>query len=138
MILLLMNGIGALYGGWNLMIYPDGSSLLLPLSYLEHSPFTDYFIPGMVLFIVNGIFSFGVLGTIVLKKTFAHRAIIIEGIVLFGWIILQVIFLQTINVLHYIFGSVGLGLVGAGWYLERKNILKRNNMKMEHTSMRAF
>lgn len=28
-ILLLFNGIGALYGGWNLMMHPDGSSIEL-------------------------------------------------------------------------------------------------------------
>jgi hypothetical protein len=57
-VLLLVNGLGALYGGFLLMVDPSGSKMQMPLSYLEHSPFSNYLIPGIILFIVNGLFSF--------------------------------------------------------------------------------
>ena len=56
-------GIGAVAGGFGLVSAPDGSALGLPLELLEHSPFRDYFIPGLVLLVVNarailpGVFS---------------------------------------------------------------------------------
>ena len=66
-LLLLLNGIGALYGGYQLITDPTGSKMQIPLSFLENSPFNDYLIPGIVLFIVNGIFSFVTVATIFLE-----------------------------------------------------------------------
>jgi hypothetical protein len=55
--LLLFLGIGALSGGALLIISPSGKLLGgLPLSILEHSPFHDFLIPGIILFLVLGLF----------------------------------------------------------------------------------
>jgi len=59
--LLLFNGFGAIYGGWNFMVHPDGSSMQMSLDSLKHTPFHSYLIPGIILFVVNGLLSLGVL-----------------------------------------------------------------------------
>jgi hypothetical protein len=41
-ILLILNGIGALYGGSVLIMHPDGSGLQIPLYILNHSPFHNF------------------------------------------------------------------------------------------------
>ncbi|WP_434749926.1 hypothetical protein [Paenibacillus amylolyticus] len=48
-------GIGAVAGGLLLMIDPSGRLLNMPVTLLEKSPFSDFFIPGMILFMVLGI-----------------------------------------------------------------------------------
>jgi hypothetical protein len=49
-------GIGALGGGALLIISPSGKLLGdLPLSILKHSPFNDFLIPGIILFLVLGL-----------------------------------------------------------------------------------
>ena len=53
-ILQLFIGLGAVAGGLGLVLEPDGSNLGMPLSMLEHSPFSDFLIPGLVLLLVNG------------------------------------------------------------------------------------
>lgn len=54
--LLLFLGIGALGGGLGLIISPSGKLMGgLPLSSLQNSPFTDFLIPGIILFPVLGI-----------------------------------------------------------------------------------
>lgn len=53
-ILQLFIGLGAVAGGLGLVLESDGSNLGMPLSMLEHSPFSDFLIPGLVLLIVNG------------------------------------------------------------------------------------
>jgi magnesium-transporting ATPase (P-type) len=54
--LLLFLGFGAMGGGVCLIISPSGKLLGgLPLSILEHSPFADFLIPGIILFFVLGI-----------------------------------------------------------------------------------
>lgn len=54
--LLLFLGLGAIGGGAFLIISPSGKLIGgLPLSILEHSPFTDFLIPGVILFLILGI-----------------------------------------------------------------------------------
>jgi hypothetical protein len=47
--------IGALGGGAALLLGPRGEILPLPVSALDASPFTDYFVPGAILFVVLGL-----------------------------------------------------------------------------------
>lgn len=55
--LLLFLGISALCGGSLLVISPTGKLLgSLPISILAHSPFSDFLIPGIILFTVLGVF----------------------------------------------------------------------------------
>lgn len=55
-ILLLFLGIGALGGGLGLIISPSGRLMGgLPLSVLQNSPFRDFLIPGIILFLVLGL-----------------------------------------------------------------------------------
>ena len=56
-VLLLVNGIGALWGGASLLRDTSGKSMGWPLEMLGHTPFSNYFIPGLILFISNGLFS---------------------------------------------------------------------------------
>ncbi len=54
--LLSFLGISALGGGLFLMISPSGKLIGgLPLSILKNSPFQDFLIPGIILFLVIGI-----------------------------------------------------------------------------------
>lgn len=121
-VLLFFNGVGALFGGWNLMIHPDGSSLQLSMDWLQHTPFPDYLIPGMILFIVNGLFSIFVFIAILLKLRNYYRLIMVQGAILVGWIVIQVALIRTIDFLHILFGSIGIVLFIAGWMLLRYNL----------------
>ncbi len=54
-VLQIFIGITAALGGFGLVSDPSGIKMDLPLDLLKKSPFTDYFIPGLVLLIVNGV-----------------------------------------------------------------------------------
>lgn len=116
-ILLLFNGFTALYGGWNLMVYPDGSRLGLSIDYLKYSPFHDYLIPGVCLFIANGIGSFFVLTVILVGKLKSSLFIKTQGSVLLIWIIVQSLMFDFVSALQFIYGSLGVILVVLGLYL---------------------
>ena len=60
LILLMFNGISAIYGGWSLIKDPSGGLLQMPLENLHNSPFKDYLIPGIILFVFNGLFSLAI------------------------------------------------------------------------------
>jgi hypothetical protein len=118
---LLFNGIGAIYGGGNLMIYPDGSSISLSLDWLKYTPFEDYFIPGIILFIGNGLFSFLVFISLILNRENYPRLVIAQGLILTAWIVIQIFLIQTVYFLHIILGAVGLLLIISGWKLKQWN-----------------
>jgi len=55
--LLAFLGLGAIGGGGALIVSPSGKLLGgLPLSILARSPFENFFIPGIILFLVLGLF----------------------------------------------------------------------------------
>ena len=118
-LLLIFNGIGALHGGWNFITHPDGSSMQMSLDFLKHTPFQNYLIPGIVLFIANGLFSFIVLTVLIFRLWYASWLVLAQGIVLTGWIGIQIILIQTIHSLHIIMGSVGIVLIVIGWLLKK-------------------
>ena len=116
-LLLLFNGTGALYGGWSLITRPDGSGIHLSMDWLEHTPFQNYLIPGLILFVTNGIFSIVVLATMLLSVKGYSLLVVAQGAVLTGWIAIQMILMQTVYYLHIILGSVGILLLVFGWML---------------------
>jgi len=118
-VFLLFNGIGALYGGWNLMLYPDGSSIQLSMDWLRHTPFVDYRIPGFILFIANGLLSAFASIALLLNIKQSPWLVIAQGAILTGWILVQILLIQTIYFLHFICVSVGIALIIVGWILVR-------------------
>jgi hypothetical protein len=47
-------GVTAAAGGFGLVSDPSGAKMNISLEWLNHTPFVNYFIPGLVLLIVNG------------------------------------------------------------------------------------
>jgi hypothetical protein len=121
--LLLINGLGALYGGGNLIMYPDGNGFGMPLSMLAHTPFHDFLIPGIILFAANGLSSIVVCAALLRNVRYAWWLVMAQGAVLVGWIVIQVILIQGVGFLHFLFGFVGLALISTAWLrIKRKNV----------------
>jgi hypothetical protein len=118
-LLLLVNGLGAIYGGSHLIKNPDGSSLQMSLAVLKYSPFQDFLIPGIILFTANGLFSILVLLSLVYGYRNYSGLVIIQGSILTGWILVQIMMLQMVYYLHAIFGFIGIVLILAGWLLRK-------------------
>ncbi len=114
-IFLFINGTGALWGGAGLIYDPTGDYMQMPLSLLEHSPFHDYLVPGIILFIANGLFSMFVLFMMVKNHPLYARFIFLQGVILAMWITVQVAMLQILYLpLHLPFFLVGVFLIIAG------------------------
>lgn len=119
-ILLLFNAISALFGGWGLMSDPSGETMEMPLRFLEHSPFENFRVPGVILFITNGIFSLLFAVMVVLKFMNYSWLVIFQGFILIGWLIIQIIMIRDFyGPLHVLYFSVGILLISTGWILAR-------------------
>jgi hypothetical protein len=119
-ILLLFNGIGAIYGGGLLIIDRTGGRIELPLHWLEHAPFADYLVPGIVLFIFNGLSSLTIAVAGAMRAEWFSRFVIAQGLVLAGWLIVQINMIQFVYFLHYVMGSIALLLILIGGYMMSK------------------
>jgi uncharacterized membrane protein YphA (DoxX/SURF4 family) len=113
-VLLVFNGVGACFGGYMLVKDPTGQTLQMPVDQLQHSPFSDYFIPGMILLTVFGVGSM-IAAMLVIVKVKSHPiATMFIGIALTIWILTQMFMLQSVHFLHLIYGGIGIVLIILG------------------------
>jgi hypothetical protein len=64
---------GALFGGYMLLSDPSGSSLKMPITALANSPFSDFVIPGLILFIFMGLIPLTLVYALIARPAW-HRA----------------------------------------------------------------
>jgi len=124
LLLLLFNGIGAIYGGMSLVFYPDGSHIHLSPDLLKYSFFDNYFVPGLVLLTANGLLSLYALMAIVRSLKKYLEPVVVQGIVLIGWLIVQMALIHMVHYSQLIILAVGIALILAGTELfgiERQN-----------------
>ena len=112
--LMIFLGIGAIAGGFGLIISPSGQLLELPLSILENSPFHSFLIPGIILFSVLGIRPLLIAFALAKKPksslaskinffTDMHWAwsfCIYIGFALIIWIQVEMVIMQSVHWLH--------------------------------------
>lgn len=113
-VLLIFNGISAIGGGAALMLNPTGKSLNMPLSLLRHSPLTDFLIPGLLLFVFNGLSSVLICLMAIWKRPQLPMLLIFQGIASVTWIVVQCLIIQGFDWLHGLYGGIGLILLSIG------------------------
>ena len=113
-VLLIIIALNALAAGYSFMVEPSGEDLGITTDLLRYSPFENYRIPGLLLFIANGLLSLATTFIVLSKHKLYPYAIIFQGSVLFGWIIIQLSLLQFMHLLHVICGIIGLILIIMG------------------------
>ncbi len=116
--ILLFTGLGALSGGYTLMLDPTGGEMGLSMNILADSPFRDFLVPGIVLFSVNGIGSLagGLLG--VIRNRLFPLAGMALGLFLMAWIVIQAWWIG-LHWLHLLYGTIGLIEFFAAFFIER-------------------
>jgi hypothetical protein len=101
---------------------PSGETLDMPIRFLEHSPFKTFLVPGIILFITNGLFSLLFAVMALLKFMNYSWLVIFQGFILVGWLTIQIIMIREIyGPLHVLYYSVGFLLIASGWILARQD-----------------
>jgi hypothetical protein len=111
--LLLFQGLSGLAGGIGLIGDPTGEAIGLPETWLEGSPFRDYLIPGVVLFLVLGVVPVIVAWAVWVGRERSWVAALMVGAGLMVWIAVQILVVgyQASPPLQAFYGSLGLVLV---------------------------
>jgi hypothetical protein len=128
--LLLVQGVSAVFGGSQLVIRPDGSLLNLSLESLERTPFGSYFFPGLILLLVLGILPLVVLYGLIKKpkwrifeylnlyqdQLWAWSFSVYTGFGLIIWIIAELFLLKTFHGIQLIYAFLGIAIVVAALF----------------------
>lgn len=103
----LFVGIGAIAGGLAAITNPY-EPLGMPIDLLKNSPFSNYLIPGIILFTIIGIGN--IFSALVFRFKLKLQGYIssIFSFALVIWIIIQCIILNTIAFLHGLFFLIGI------------------------------
>jgi len=116
-------GVGAVAGGLALVLGPSGESLGTPIELLEKTPFATFLVPGIVLFIVNGLGSLAGAVASVARQRYAGEIAVALGAFLVAWIAVQV-YWMGLHWLHALYFGLGILEAALGWSV-RKSILRR-------------
>lgn len=119
-VLLAFLAVTALVGSVPMVAHPDGEPWQMPQSFLDHSPFHSYLIPGLVLLVMNGLMSLMVLWLAVRKQGNYGLWIAAQGCVLFGWLTVECLVLRMVLWPHYFYGTIALLLVVTGLVQRKK------------------
>lgn len=120
---IIFQGISGLFGGLGLIIDPTGESLNIPRSWLEGSPFTNYLIPGLILFLLLGILPIYIATGFLGNRFFYWRLSLILGILLLIWIVVEIIIIgyQPNPPLQLVYGILGVLIVALSLQPKVKN-----------------
>ncbi len=116
---LFLTSINALISGLLFILDPSGNLMGMTTDYLKASPFTSFLIPGIVLFTVNGIMNLVAGISLIKRKPYASSLAILQGMLLIGWIIIQVLIVKDINMLHISMLAIGVSFVLGGWIYDK-------------------
>lgn len=118
----LLLGLGALYGGGLLALAPDGSLLGMPLGLLQHSPFDNFLVPGIILLTFLGFMPLGIAWGLITRQNFpaAEKLNVFKdkhwswtyslyaGFATIIWITIQLYFITEAGVIHVVYIFWGL------------------------------
>lgn len=123
---ILFLAVGALYGGYSLLIDVDGGAMQFSATWLEGTPFDSYLIPGLLLFNLFGVGSLVVTFVLwtrpriplldaLLGWTHAYwgwTAAFLLGVGLIVWIAVQMVMLREVGTqsLQILMGATGIAI----------------------------
>lgn len=120
--LLFFTAINALIAGALFIADPSGKLMGMTIDYLKDAPFSSFLIPGIVLFVVNGVLNISAGILTIRNHAAAARFVMLQGLLLCGWIVVQILMVRDINALHIVMFSIGVGLIGLGWLRTREKL----------------
>ncbi len=113
----LFTALGALPVGVMLITDPTGAGIGFPPGWIEATPFGSYLVPGLYLFLVNGVGMLAVAALTVLRHRFAPWLTAVLGTGLAIWIGVQLVVMPEVSILQAIYGAIGVLLlaIGVAW-----------------------
>lgn len=107
----LLTGISALYGG--IMLVTD--AWRLPEDYLSRLPFSGWVVPGIALIVMVAVPMLVAAGLVMLRRPWRRDASLAAGVLLVGWILVQLMAIGPRMFLQAVMAGVGLMVALLAW-----------------------
>jgi len=125
LILMLFLASGGIYGGVMLIADPSGNSIGLDMNFLQHAPFKNYLLPGIILTLFNGVFPLVIFYSLAFHPTWKWPVSIniykeqywgwtfalYCGLILSIWINVQILMIGTLGGIQGFYGLLGTVIV---------------------------
>ena len=113
--LLFFTGITALIGGSMLIYDPSGSPLRMTTAILAGAPFDTFLLPGLILFLFIGVSCIVIAFLEIYDRTYSTKLMLYQGIVMIGWIVVQLLIIKQFHLLQLVYLLIGVALVYTGY-----------------------
>jgi hypothetical protein len=100
-------GLSALVSGALMVVFPAGGPMRLPSAMLQGSPFTDFLVPGLILFAVIGLGHATASVMSFRRSRFSGYTGAVMGLGLMIWIFVQVSLIGGGHWLQYLYFALG-------------------------------
>ena len=111
-------GIGALFGGIQFILAPDGHLLGVPLRMLAGTPFHSFLVPGLLLFTFVGVGPMVAAAITARRRGIGPFAAFAVGLTLMVWITVEMVLFAGLTSLFWAFylvlGTV-IAAIGLAW-----------------------
>jgi hypothetical protein len=126
-VLQAFTALGAIPAGLGFLSDTSGKGMGVTTEMLANSPLNSFLIPGLFLFIINGLGNaFGAYLSFTRKKLAGHAGLIL-GVLLSLWIIIQVLWITLSSFLQPLFLIIGIAEIYFGWKILKFNSVANNS-----------
>ncbi|ERJ11841.1 hypothetical protein [Haloplasma contractile] len=101
-------GIGAVFPGIGVILDPTGEVMGISTEVLKNGPFDTFLIPGLFLFLVNGLLNIVAARFAYIRYQYQGYFSGVMGVIMMMWIVIQCYVLYDIMILHVIYFILGL------------------------------
>ena len=115
--MLLLATVAALYVGYQLIADPTGSTLSIPIYFLNGTMFKDFGTPGWIILLSIGVPGLITLSTVIKKLRHFHVFVVVQGIIICLLVIAQMIIIGEEYILQYLFLMLGMAIAIVGGLL---------------------
>jgi hypothetical protein len=120
----ILLGVGALFGGGQFIIAPDGHLLGMTVKSLAATPFHSFLIPGILLFTFVGVGPFVAAALTARRQAVAPLAAVAVGLTLLVWVTVEMVMLAGfVSLLWAFYVALGTAIValGVAWRRSESN-----------------
>lgn len=119
-ILISFTGLTATVSGLLMISKPNGEILGLTPGLLEPTPFDDFLMPGILLTVLVGLINLVAVYYNIQRHASRYNWAIAGGVMISGWIIIQMILIQTAHWLHFLYLGMGIFIILLAFQLKGK------------------
>ena len=118
-------GISSIVGAVPMILDPDGTPWQMPQSLLDPCFLDSFLIPGIILFISNGVLSIASLIGVIRRDPGYGWWVMLQGVVLAGWLVVEIAMIRQVLGLDYLYGSLAAVMIASGIVLKREQKASR-------------